>query len=152
MPPPSGITFNPEAIAIALFNLLQTSSFSFSTYDRRGKIWTDVPPTNQPYLALIQRGMTGVQDTALGLEKWTLHFIVLVYIRSDADPVTIPATLINTIIKAIAEVINSNPIGQLQRLGGLVNNCWISGDISIDTGILDQQCAIVIPVSAQTGL
>ena len=151
MPRP-GIKFDPETISIALFNLLQTSTFNFVSYDRKGKIWGDVPPANQPYLALIEHGMTGVQNTALGMEKWTLHYMLLVYIRADADPATVPGTQINAAIKAIQEVISNVPIGEKQTLGGLVNNTWINGEISIDTGILDQQCAIVIPVTAECGI
>jgi hypothetical protein len=43
-------------------------------------------------------------------------------------------------------------MGERQTLGGIVNNAWINGEVMIDTGILDQQCALLIPVDVETGL
>lgn len=150
---PSGIAFNPEAIATALFNLLVSqNAFTFNTTSRRGSIWSNVPPASQPYMALIERGAAGVQNSAIGLQKWTLRFLVLVYLRTDADPITIPATQINAALLAIANIMNSSPIGGKQTLGGLVNNAWIDGEVLIDTGIIDQQCALIIPISVECGL
>jgi hypothetical protein len=149
---PNGIQFDPEKIAIALFNLLLTANFSFASSDRRGMVWSNVASAQQPYMALIERGGSGVQNQAIGLEKWTLHFLVLVYIRADADPQTIPATQINAALKAIAEVMNGSPLGERQTLGGIVINAWINGEVVIDTGILDQQCALLIPISVECGL
>lgn len=148
------IEFNPEAISLALFALLKTSTFSFNAYDRQGTIWTNVNLADQPYLGLIEHGIRGVQDSAIGLTKWTMHFWVLVYIRADADEgaTTVPATQLNAALLAIANVIAGTAPGEKQTLGGLVNNCWINGEIFIDTGILDQQCALVIPVDVELGL
>jgi hypothetical protein len=148
----SGIKFNPEAISAALFTLLSGANFAFASKDRRGKIWGNVDPADQPYMGLIQTGATGVQSTATGLEKWTLRYLVLVYIRADANPNVIPATQINAALQAIAEAINSSPIGERQTLGGIVNNVWINGQCMIDTGILDQQCALLIPVDVELGV
>jgi hypothetical protein len=157
-PPPAfassgpGIGFDPELIATALFILLGRASYEFLSMNRRGNIWGNVAPADQPYLALIERGGTGVQNKAIGLEKWTLHFLVLVYIRADAQPSAIPATPINAAWKAIASAMNSSPIGERQTLGGLVNNAWIGGQVMIDTGILDNQCVLLIPIDVETGL
>jgi hypothetical protein len=149
---PGGISFDPEVIANALFIRLGQTSYPFKAMDRRGKIWANVNASDQPYLALIERGGTGVQNEAIGLQKWTLHFLVLVYIQADANPSTIPATAINAAFKAIASIMNSSPMGERQTLGGIVNNAWINGEVMIDTGILDQQCALLIPVDVETGL
>ncbi len=149
---PGGIRFDPELVALALFIQLGRADFTFESMDRKGLVWTNVVPAAQPYLALIERGGSGVQNRAIGLEKWTLHFLVLVYIRADANPNAIPATTINAAFKAIANVMNSSPIGERQTLGGIVNNAWIDGEVLIDTGILDQQCALVIPISCECGI
>lgn len=151
MPSP-GIEFKPETISIALFNLLLTANFTFQSSDRRGQIWSGVTPGQQPYLGLIEKGATGVQNSALGLEKWTLHYLCLVYLRADANPEAIPATQINAALQAIAEAINSVPLGEKQTLGGLVLNTFINGEVFIDTGILDQQCAILVPIDVECGL
>ena len=153
--PSVGIRFDPEAISVALFTLLGTANFDFKTMDRQGQIWSSVNVADQPYFALIERGFEALQDEAIGLTKWRLRYDVLVYIRADAnqDPsAPVPATILNAALKAIVEAMNSQPIGEKQTLGGIVNNAWISGSGVIDTGILDQQCAILIPVTVECGL
>lgn len=144
--------FDPESIAVALFDLLKTNSYSFVTYDRHGQLPENVPAANQPYLGLVQLGQTVVQNQAQGLEKWLLHFRVLVYIRADASPTSIPATELNAALKAIVDVMRSGPQGEPQTLGGIVINAWIEGDVLEDTGILDQQSALLIPITVLIGM
>ena len=48
--------------------------------------------------------------------------------------------------------MNSSPIGERQTLGGIVNNAWIEGEVIMDTGILDQQLALMVPVSVECGI
>lgn len=143
--------FNPEAIAIALFNLLQTSSYTFASVDRRGRMPENVPSANQPYMGLVQLGGAQVEVQSQGMEKWLLHFRLLVYIRADANPDSIPATELNAAWKAIVEVMRSGPQGQPQTLGDTVDNAYIDGDCLYDTGILDQQCALMIPITVNVG-
>jgi hypothetical protein len=143
------VAFLPESISVALFNLLE-SAYAFKKTDRRGAIWGNVDVSDQPYMALIEQGATGVQNTTIGLEKWTLHYLVLVYLRADANPSAVPATTINAILQAIASALQ--PISGKQTLGATVNNTWIDGEVRIDTGILDQQCALLIPISVDVGV
>lgn len=153
--PPGGISFDPEVIANALFIRLGQISYAFKTMDRKGKIWTNVTPADQPYIGLIERGGMVVQNQAIGLTKHTLHFLILVYIRGDAsqDPTAIlPATLLNAVWKGIEQIMNSSPMGERQTLGGIVNNAWIEGEVVMDTGILDQQLALMVPVSIDCGI
>ncbi len=145
--------FDPEKIAVALFTLLSSiTSFTFVTFDRHGQLPINVPPPNQPYLGLVELGMSQVENQAQGLEKWLLHFRVLVYIRADATPSTIPATEINAALKAVVEIMRSSPMAERQTLGGIVDNAWIEGEILMDTGILDQQCALLIPIIVDCGI
>ena len=37
-------------------------------------------------------------------------------------------------------------------LGGLAYNAWIEGEVIMDTGILDQQLALMVPVSVECGI
>lgn len=143
------VAFLPEAISASLFTLL-AAAYPFKKSDRRGAIWSNVDIQDQPYMALIEQGATGVQDTTIGLEKWTLHYLVLVYLRADANPSVVPATTINAILQAIANALQ--PISGKQTLTATVNNTWIDGEVKIDTGILDQQCALLIPISVQVGV
>jgi hypothetical protein len=150
-----GIRFDPEVVSLALFILLGQAQFTFQSMDRKGKIWSNVNITDQPYFALIERGGEVVQNQAIGLTKHTLHFLVLVYIRADADQspsAPVPATQLNAAWKAIEGIMNSVPLGERQTLGGIVNNAWINGPVMIDTGILDEQCALMIPIDVEVGV
>ncbi|HVI09584.1 MAG TPA: hypothetical protein VND65_14945 [Candidatus Binatia bacterium] len=143
--------FQPETIEAALFALLQTSTYPFQTYDRRGQLPENVPAANQPYLGLVHIGDAQVENQAQGLEKWLLHFRALVYIRADAVSSGVPATEMNKALQAIVQVMRT-PTAERQTLGGLVDNAWIEGTVLRDTGILDQQCALLIPIVVDTGL
>lgn len=162
--------FNPEQIAAALFAQLQTANgtgfipgtispafpggvpqFNFQSTDRRGQVPENVPAANQPYLGLVQLGFSQVENQAQGLEKWLMHFRVLIYIRADASSSAIPATQLNAALLAIVNSMRV-PTFERQTLGGLVDNAWIDGDVLQDTGILDQQCALLIPIVVDVGL
>lgn len=144
--------FDPENIAIALFNQLKTANYSFASSDRIGELPQNVPTAMQPYLGLIQFGASQVENQAQGLEKWLLHFRVVIYIRADAGPTRIGATLANAALLAIVKAMRAANIGERQTLGGLVDNAWINGDVLIDTGILDQQIAVLIPITVDVGI
>lgn len=150
--------FNPEAIAIALFTLLGQANYPFASMDRRGQLPENVPSANQPYLGLVELGMAqainraALNDQAQGLEKWLLHFRVLVYLRTDATPQTIPASALNAALLAIVQVLRASPLGTRQTLGGIVDDCFIFGDVMMDTAILDQQAAMMIPVAVDCGM
>lgn len=144
--------FDPEKISVALFTLLQTSGYPFTTYSRRGDVPVNVPPAQQPYLALIELGGSQVENQAQGLEKWILEYAVMIYLRVSATPSAIPATPLNAAWLAIVNVMRSKPIGSQQTLGGIVDNAWIEGECLINTGIIDQQCRIMIPIKVDCGL
>jgi hypothetical protein len=157
--------FDPEPIAVALFNLLQTAvgptapQYPFVTVDRRGQIPQNAPALNQPYLGLLELGgnqhlgsLSSVQLGTQGLEKWLLQFAVLIYIRADAAPTTVPATELNAAWLSIVTVLRSTPIGERQTLGGIVDNAYIFGDCIMNAGVIDQQCTLSIPVLVDLGL
>ncbi len=149
---PGGIRFNPEAIANALFILLGQANYAFASMDRRGHLPQNTVIANQPHLCLVQVSGTAVQDTAIGLTKWRLEFWVLVYIRVDANPSTVPATAWNAALQAIANVMSSVPPGERQTLGGIVNNAWIDGELLFRGGIEDEQTSMKIPIIVETGI
>jgi hypothetical protein len=150
--PFNDIKFDPETISVALFNLLQMQEFPFAKYSRKGAIWSNVSAEDQPYCALIEVGGKGVQDSAIGLEKWQLRYLILVYIRADAEGETVPATTLNAALRSVFDVISSAPFAERQTLGGLVNNCWMDGWFPFNTGILADQIAVGIDVVAELGL
>lgn len=140
-----------EQISVALFNLLK-GAYPFAVAQRAGVMWDNVP--SQPAMFLFQVGESGTQASAIGLTKWRLHFWCLIYLRAQPQAVgqddTIETTM-NQILDAIESTLQ--PIrGEKQTLGGIVNNAWIEGQIGVDTGILDQQCALIIPLMVETGV
>jgi hypothetical protein len=149
---PGGIRFDPEAIANALFILLGRAAYSFASMDRRGHLPQNTVIANQPHLCLVELGANVVQDSTWGLSKYKLEFWILVYIRCDATPGAVPATELNAALKAIAEVMNSSPLGERQTLGGIVENAWIDGEILMNGAILGEQASMKIPIQVLTGV
>jgi hypothetical protein len=145
-----------EAVAAALFTQLAGTKIGgvspFNTTGRRARIWSDLSPGDQPAMFLIHTGEQAVQNQAPGLTKWMLHFEVLIYARVDPSPSSTPDTFINAILDALDAQMQTTPPGERQTLGGVIYNAWIEGQIFIDTGILDQQIAILVPIRVMTGI
>lgn len=149
-----------ETVSAALLTLLGATQFTipggspqtFQTVGRNAAIWSNVPAGDQPALQLIHSGEQVVQNTAYGLAKYALHFEVLIYARADASPNAVADTMINAMLDAIDAQMQSTPPGERQTLGGIVYHAWIEGEILIDTGILDQQVAILIPIKVLSGI
>lgn len=157
--------FDAEAIEAALFNQLLTAigplpdpydpgaaKYPFVTTTRNPSTPENSNSANQPLLGLVGLGASEVEVGAQGLEKWLLHYRVLVYIRADATPDTIPSTQLNYAWNAIVLAMRSGPTYVQQKLGGLVDDCYISGDILRDNGNLDQQCVLMVPIIAEVGI
>jgi hypothetical protein len=125
--------------------------YPFKTVSRRARIWTNVTPAEQPAIFLVKVRET-LDQTTWGAPRYRLAYLALCYLRADAAPNLIPEVEINKVLDAVDGVLLATPPGEKQTLGGIVENCWIEGDIMIDTGILDQQIVIVIPVSIVTGI
>jgi hypothetical protein len=153
--------FNPEAIEVALFNLLQAAvkGLPFKTVARHGRIWGNIDPQIQPALFLIPLGGPTDQPGPYGLPRYTLHYLVLIYARADGANVPTnqpntpaPQTILNNAWAAVQKALLGSQIGQPQTLGGLVTNCWIEGEVTMQAGILDAQMALEIPVRALTAI
>lgn len=148
-----------EAIANALFALLDgvkwgdTNQFGWNKSSRHGQIWGATNANDQPGMFLVpdSPSETYVPAKLFGPSKIFLHYRVIVYTRADGtDFDTTPETEQNQILTAIAEALNG-PIGGIQNLGlSYVAHTWIEGEIFKDTGILDQQCALSIPIRVLT--
>jgi hypothetical protein len=150
-----------ETVANALLTLLAATQFTppgaaapttFQTVGRNVHTWGNISQADMPALYLIHPGEQVVQNQAYGLPKYALHFEVLIYARADAAPSGVPDSLINAMLDAIDTQMQSTPPGEKQTLGGVVYHAWIEGEILIDSGILDQQIAILIPIKVLTGI
>lgn len=149
-----------ETLYNALFNLLKGVTWTFNSQpqafeftSRRLQPWGEVGA--QPALFVRQLREATKQDV-LGLPKWRLRAQVWVYMQAppNADqPGSWPSQVINPLLDAL-ELKLVGPIpGEKQTLGGLVEHCWIDGDIFVDDPVSpDTQIVIVAPVSMLTGL
>lgn len=140
---------NREPISVALFSTLQ-SCYSWSTASRKGQIWSSGAP--QPAMYLIAWAESDHQDD-MALTKYTLKYMCLVYFQIDTDPSSPCAETQMNVILAAIEAVLGIPGGERNNLGiSNVINAWIDGELMKDTGILDSQCAIVIPISVLCGI
>lgn len=133
-----------QTISLALFNLLK-GAYPWKKTDRRGHLWSNVETTEQPAMFLICPGNSLTQEMR-GMTRYKVSYTCLIYAHVDPSPKGAPpADLIDQILDAVDAAMQ--PIaGEANTLNGLVQNAWIEGEIFIDSGILDNQIAIVIPI------
>ncbi len=156
-----------ESVAQALLTLLQGVNANisyapakFQLISRKGAIWSNTPPANQPAMYIIQVAEHSTESASptfpgmqsIGAQKWIMDFTLQIYALADESGVPVPDTLINAILDGIDKTLQSQPPGERQTLGGLVTNCWIEGTIVIGTGQLDTQLALLVPVRCITGI
>lgn len=138
---------NREAIFSALFDRLSGVA-EFTTKSRRLKHWNDVSPSEQPAMFQAQGDQSAAPgDPARGLPtKWTLNVDIYIYVQCGDDEA--PATVINPILDAVEAILKPDypDVQRTQTLGGLVEHCWIEGQIDTDEGTLGNQAVAVIPI------
>ena len=150
-----------ENIFAALYNLLTPVTWTFNgvpqkfNYTSRRLIsWDNVNTGQQPALFLRESRET-IHQNPLGLPIKNLRGQIWVYLQAvpNADQSGVwPSQLINPLLDAIETAILGAVPGQKQTLGGLVENCWIDGDLIMDDPVApDQQIVIVIPISISVG-
>jgi hypothetical protein len=132
-----------EQIFAALFALVSTAA-NFKTTSRKLKLWSDVPPAEQPALFQAQ----GKEHAASGFRqptKWTLHGSLYVYAHQNSLDM-LPSTALNGLIDAIELALAPDMATGEQTLGGLVQHCRIAGEIETDEGVLGDQAVAIIPI------
>lgn len=135
-----------EPIHAALFAKLQAVS-KFNTASRRFKHWSDVLPADQPALFLTRRVEVATQKPVIGTAVWDIPFDVAIYVNTGSDAAVSPAELLNPLLDAIeAVMVPDNLSTNKNTLGGLVQHCWIEGQIQTDEGVLGAQGVALIPI------
>jgi hypothetical protein len=127
-----------EAIAVSLFNVLQTTA-GFNTFSRRPQLWDEAVNMPALYMGNPQENYAyphGIATPPLT----TLEFDIIVYINVGLDPNTVPDTILNTLLDALETTITPYQ-GYVQTLGGVVNHAWIEGKVERRPGYLDGQGA-----------
>lgn len=137
---------NRENIYAALYSRLAAIP-GLRTTGRKLRHWSDVDASQQPALFMTQgRQIATPGDPARGVPtKWTLMADVYIYVRTDGDQ--IPGTVMNPLLDALDAVMApDNQMQRVQTLGGLVERCWIEGEIETDDGALGDQAVAIIPI------
>ena len=133
-----------EPIYAALFAKLAGIG-GFNTTSRRARILSDVPQEEQPALFVYQ--VNEMVNTVPSLESvHTLKADVIVYVWEEDESVS-PSIKLNPLIDAIENALAPEMLtNNKQTLGGLVEHCWIEGDIQTDEGVLGNQALAIIPI------
>lgn len=144
-----------EAVSQALFSLLSAANWGtaaapqqFTTMSRQAQIPSKVAPGDQPAFFLLKLEEEINEAQAFGPPKYLMKYKALIYFRNPNDPQTVNEIQANAILDAIDTAMLSS--GSPQALGNLVINAWIDGRTYIETGIIDQQCWIEVPISVLT--
>ena len=147
-----------ESIYAALFALFtpllgtEDTPGPFVTISRKWVPFSECDRTQQPALYQMQDDQTSDQKQAMGLPRWTLRAQLYLYSSPDQASDVIPSTQLNNLLDAVEGALMPQFAGEKQTLGGLVQNCWIDGKITIIEGVLGQQAVAVIPISMLTGI
>lgn len=146
------MTYTPPTrnqIFAALFgltaNLTLGSAGSFVTRSRKFKHFSKVPTDQQPahfqteFLDKAQQ-KTGMAAIRRWHASWTVYFS-----SNPGDDNDVPTIAMNDIVDAL-EACVADPFNK-QTLGGLVEHCFIDGEIIKIAGDDDGQGMIVVPIT-----
>lgn len=128
-----------------------TAAIGFKVTSRRIKLFSDVPPTQQPWLGQAEHDEESAQRTNLPYRRtWKSQWII--YHSAGNDPKATPSIMTNQIIDAIEEALGPKPgdpgfLDRRNTLSGLVYKCFIDGKIFKDPGDIDKQAMIVVPIT-----
>ena len=138
---------NREDIYSGLFNVVSAAA-SFVTKSRRVRLWGDVTADEQPALFMSQKPEEIIQLKGLP-PKHILRADFIIYVKTGEEETTVPATILNPLIDAVAATL-APPIGHdfypLVVNGQTISHCWIEGPIETAEGALGSQEVAVIPV------
>ena len=147
---------NPRAaIDAALFAQIQ-AAYAWQYSSMHFRPWDSFDAGNQPAVFLRRISEDVQQTKAYGLNKYTLRYECWIYLRVDnnneaSNPYTDLVGL-DALIDAVDGIVAANPVKSRNDLGGLVDNCYISGQIMIADGTDNGQAVIRIPIVVITGI
>jgi hypothetical protein len=139
-----------EAALAALFGRLQTISCIPPpvTFGRRVRLAADLPPEQQPALFQIVRRETYTGGERAGLRKLTQEVALIFYFRADGGQVG--DAIINAFLDGLDQLLAGDDPGTGNlTLGGLVQRVWIDGEAFRDSGDLDNQGLVIVPLKLQ---
>jgi hypothetical protein len=135
-----------EQILETLKNLLVSNlAQDYRKISRRLLLWSDVPVEDQPALFLVEHKEDFAKE-GRGLPRKQIFKASLIAYFDASDPLTVGGTLINNALDAIEAVLATPPGFEAQTLGGIVNRCWIEGEIFKVPGDIDGQAMLIVPI------
>ena len=146
-----------KQISTALFNLL-AGCYPWKTADPRLQLPEEFPAGQQPALFLVkpQEHLDQEASANFTMVKYTLSYFALILVYSSSvgiGPGDFSAEdLMSDILDAVDNAIIGPRLGESQTLGGLVTNCYIEGEIFIDTPVFFEHCAIWVPIKVVVGM
>lgn len=116
---------------------------------RRVKLWADVPVSDRPCCFIYEGGHDPYSWSNLSNVKRYFNIALVVY--TDAHDQDVPGGIeINTILEAIENEFGtpkgSDVVRQANTLGGLVHACRIDGAVLRETGDIDGDGLLLIPL------
>lgn len=148
--------YDPEAIAVALYNLGKSAkkpngtdaAFGFSS--RKLVLWGDDDRSHRPSLYMAQRvtPVKGAERPVPGIKTMNFSFFIYTDAKNATDD-NPGSTILNAPILALWNALQpkgADIMTQRQTLGGLVNNAYVDGDIFFDPGDIDGDGMAIIPV------
>lgn len=138
------MAFDREAIYQALQTRL-SGALAPVKVSRRVKLWTEVPPSEQP-IVFIDQGDQAGEGQYMKPTKWVLKASVYAYVHNTtADG---PAPALNNLVKSIEEALSCVPgetgaNGGPTTLGGLVTSCRVIGVTDSGGALADQGVAVI---------
>lgn len=135
---------NRENIYEALFAKVSAVD-GIKTANRRLEHWSKVPAAKQPALFQAQKGES-VQKKQGYPPVYLLRVDLWLYVHSGNDAKATPATALNGLLDALEAALAPETGEEEQTLRGLVQHCFINGQIETDEGTLGPQAVAIIPV------
>lgn len=142
-----------KAVTAALYSILK-GAYAWQTADPRLMLPDDLAANQQPALFLVKT-KERVDQSNFAMPKYLLSYYALILVRAAGVPEDLTNTAetrLDDILDAVDTALQAPRRGEPQTLGGLVTNCWIDGEITIDTPVLFEQCSIWLPISVQVGM
>lgn len=142
-----------EAIYVRLFErvgMVQFDGRQFIETSRRVKLFGDVPSEMQPACFQAEHGTTEKQVTGMPY-KTILEATWIIYQCVARDTNAIGASENNSILKGVRQALAPLPsdpgfLDKRNTLNGLVYHCYIDGRLFKDSGDIDGQGMMTVPI------
>jgi len=135
-----------DALMALLTAAMVGSGNPCKTSSRHFRLWGNTPKPERPALYLKQLKPQLYEANRDGVPpRRTMRVSCFVYTNCAQDDPT-PDKQLNDILDAFDAALAPSPLTQTQTLGNLVVNAKINGEVFMDTGDLDGDGLLVVPI------